>query len=152
MLFFGAGASKPLGIPTNREFFQEFLAAKPGLDTSLGGFPLEFDQVAKAALRTSGHPTYDLEAVMTILTALSADQPREALVTAGKAGVAFAEAVESQELEPQYFVATARNKAAGLLKQVKRYIRFRCQNIDSSKLRANFDPILAAFSGKDQTG
>ncbi len=144
MLFFGAGASKPLGVPTNREFYDEFLKSYDAGAPDLGSFPHIFYDDLRTKLGTYEVEPVDLEAVMTVLTALAEEDPRRALLQAGKPAAAFGVATQ---LVPDFYGTGTRKKADELLRAIRRYIRIRCQGLDTSKLPSSYDPIFDAFVG-----
>jgi hypothetical protein len=146
LLFFGAGASKPLGVPTNREFYDEFLKAYDAGIPDLGNFPHIFYDDLRTRLGTYGVEPVDLEAIMTILTALADEDPRMALLEAGKPAAAFA---VSTQLAHDFYGTGTQRKAEGLLRAIRRFIRIRCQGLDISKLASNYDPIFDSFVGEN---
>lgn len=146
MLFFGAGASKPLGIPTNREFYDEFLRSPDASANGLGDFPHRFYDVVRNRLAEYRVEPVDLEAIMTILTALADKDPRASLLGSGRAAAAFAVATGLKE-PSEYLGSGVQERANQLLAALRRYIRTQCQGLDTSKLHSNYDAIFEAFTG-----
>ena len=140
LLFFGAGASKPLGIPTNRDLYQEFIAS-PSWDSlrNRDQFPALFDDIIKSC----GIEPLDIEAVMSVLSALAAKDPQDALLRGGKPGALFSLAKQSSGL----FGPGTQKHAQEFLDTIKAFVRERCQSYKEDSRRSNYDPIMDSFIG-----
>src|SRR5438093_13076835 len=87
-VFCGAGASKPLCIQTNRELYDEFVRTTEFNNLATRrDFPANFD----TAIRSCGIEPFDVEAVMSVLSAIASEHPpaTEAILRGGKPAALF---------------------------------------------------------------
>jgi len=124
MLFLGAGASKPFGIPTMLEFTQEMPKALQDDEAK------EFNRIL-ARLGEFGFPNPDIESVMDVLTA------REDLKRAKKSiGPRLIEFVEKELNRPSDF------KAGVLLDKIKEQIEARCSKANFTQANAYYQKLF----------
>jgi hypothetical protein len=142
LLFFGAGASQPLGIPTTEGYYPEFLSGHAWSADLDSEFPAEF----RDSVVGCGFKTVDVEILMSILSALAEPNQEDAMSSLGRVGSAY----ESTKAGRQLMTPKSSENASKLLKSLKQYIRTRCSAIPRDKLRSVYDPILHAFDNSNR--
>src|SRR2546428_9859492 len=125
LLFLGAGASKPFGIPTMQDFTMEIPKA---LKEDEAG---EVNRIL-GRLRQSGFKDADIEAVMDVLTAR--EVPNRARRSMGPRLIEFAENIANKASDPW---------ATNLLTRIKEEIEIRCSKADFQKSDAFYQKFFS---------
>jgi len=139
LLFLGAGASAPLGVPTNENFMDDFLHAHP----TYSDF---WTDVRGRALENGYSRQVDLEAAMTSIRFLGAEDRTDYLQEA--AGIApFLQNPQRSTtgmeiVEGDFDSSTAR----AMTEELERFVREKCEHLDPRKLRDVYDPLLDSLS------
>ncbi len=141
VLFFGSGASAPLGIPTSQSFVGQFIEA-------LGNQQHEREYVVGVRDRlASAHPDEpDLEAVMSVLRMLAAPDFEAEFRSAAGPALSYAFGTG-----PVYSNAKAeRGVARRVFRRLKEYIRTRCAEFDGEGVTGLYDPIISGLLAENK--
>lgn len=152
VLFFGAGASKPLGIPTTVDFVEEFAE-----EIKRKKFPdeqIKFYTTIQKNLNKNHKPNNDIEAVLSIL-----DNFAQKITFKGLGPTAtfyhiryFAKLIKEKfgEILPTKVLKNQKSKdiemALRLRDKLKTYIWKRCRKVDISKILSVYDPFFNAVA------
>src|SRR6266516_2787712 len=141
MLFLGAGASKPFGIPTMEGFTDEILSILEKKDLGYGSMVREIQtDCAKLDLKS------DIEAVLTILRGRM--EPDKALRDVGPLVALFAKDYRIFGLAPNVKPTLAPNVEASIVvKEVEDAIYQRCLQIDRNTTVRMYDALWNGLRG-----
>src|SRR5436309_700438 len=137
VLFLGAGASRPLSVPTSVEFVPEFLKKSPKYS--------ELWDMLASEVRSAGYGReLDLEATMTLLDAISSQDPLGYLEEAAEpvlflyAGAQLGKAIERIGM-------AYGDQATKMSKALRNFVRDRCLHPNFQLLNQIYDPLMAAL-------
>lgn len=152
LLFIGAGASKPLGIPTTIDFVEEF--AKEIEREKLPKEQIDFYNLMQKLLNNNYKPNNDIEGVLTILDNFAKKITfRDLGATATFYYIRYlAKLIKEKfgEVVPSTIVKAQKPKdietAKVLREKLKAYVWKRCQEANTSKVLSVYDAFFDALA------
>lgn len=139
LLFLGAGASAPLSVPTNMDFVPEFL-------TKFQEFANLWTRIRNGLHAAGFSRPLDLEAVMTVLDALSADEPGRYLEQAAGPIPFFFSGNKLSDIVGG-FVHELGDKPSRMAHALRLFVRDRCRNPDFRRVNEVYDPLMQGLAG-----
>jgi len=134
VLFLGAGASAPLSVPTSLEFVPEFLKRSPEYSELWNNLASE--------VKSAGYGReLDLEATMTLLDAISSEDPLGYLEEATEP-VLFLYGGSQLSTAIDRISHSYGDRATNMSKALRNFVRERCMRPNFQLLNQIYDPLM----------